>query len=594
MALTPVGLTPVGVLSFNGHTWDATAKVLPRVEYRRDSAGRTITAQVVTLDVDSILALATDADVQAKRVALGRQGGALRYTGCGFGLNVNTGEAGSVEDIAFGPVPEILEFEPLGALATGEGTHRIKWRVTTTIPNCLGSSLQVFIEFTYSIAETISESGFRVRRISGSYTIPLGRYSTEGGSSRVIADRASNYREIAISNFPVSPNWKRAQDFDLSLDHATESFSITDTEIDSPRAYPPNVVAINSSHRIGWALRDPLAKNRLTAAITMAPGYGTRAALEVYRHIVNQRLGAALDFAGKTGGCLLVDSIDTDESLFSQTGVFSISYRISGNPERTEKGENSQDKPDKPESDRKVLLGSEFLIASAFGSPINGLSWRAWADSMFAGGKGPYSPRGVHDNFGGHIYSPPDTIVDLCYDDSSFRGFSTFRPEPVGTNKGGLSAFEPTIPKAAASWLHYQHSWSELNRVYDSTTVIELAKQEQQRKPNRDGSAGGPVVDRYSSPIVGDESRIKRTLTRGAGQLWLLEGRGERVAFKLPRLPASIFLRDEKATLSLLGGTVTQRVDTSPFGVRVHAGVFSGIYISNKELENGPPSFCYP
>ncbi len=116
----------VGVLSYNGCVFSPL--FLSNVSGRavEDDARRTIKLMEYEIVVDGYVTLpagdsSTSPTMSRLRSLLNAQGGSLSYQGRGNDIVVNIGD--SDKDAAWGPVPKILEFQPLG----GGLSAKVKW-----------------------------------------------------------------------------------------------------------------------------------------------------------------------------------------------------------------------------------------------------------------------------------------------------------------------------------------------------------------------------------------------------------------------------------------------------------------------------------
>ena len=124
-----MALANTGTCAYNGVTF--TSLYNSRVSSRPilDEAKRTTVYVEHTLTVHGyIAAQTTDATLTSMRQLLTACGGALDYSNKGFGsLTIN---AGIVRDVAWGPIPEILEWIPIGDSNAAEVT----WKVSRSWP----------------------------------------------------------------------------------------------------------------------------------------------------------------------------------------------------------------------------------------------------------------------------------------------------------------------------------------------------------------------------------------------------------------------------------------------------------------------------
>src|SRR5690554_4479025 len=128
-------LPKVGVISYNGYSFDATAqtRVTGRPEY--DRAGRTVTHVVWTFRVSAFVAPRpgqdnADTALEDVRRRLSQPGQALTVTGKGFGL-LDLNLAGA-RDVVWGPKPRVLDWEPVG----GGRVARVEWHCEAAVPEC--------------------------------------------------------------------------------------------------------------------------------------------------------------------------------------------------------------------------------------------------------------------------------------------------------------------------------------------------------------------------------------------------------------------------------------------------------------------------
>jgi hypothetical protein len=106
-----------------------------------DQAERTTKFMAYTLTVEGIITLdffATNLDATWMRIrqALSVHGAALSYTGNGLGGFVMNGAPGGIKDVAWGPIPKVLEMKNLG----GGKSSFIRWSVTIHLPEVTGAS----------------------------------------------------------------------------------------------------------------------------------------------------------------------------------------------------------------------------------------------------------------------------------------------------------------------------------------------------------------------------------------------------------------------------------------------------------------------
>lgn len=242
-------LPDVGELSYNGVDFSPFFETKVRGKMVRDEANRTIKYMEYTLSVDGYVTLPGGASTIAPamntlRRLLTQQAGPLIYKGRGLDLIVNAGGAGgqggnqggggsgssgnitsklSVEgrDVAWGPVPELIEFQPLGAGRSA----KVQWRCTVRIPEVKQKG--PFLQLNYETSVGYGEDGFSQLGIRGTMEVPLTRSSVNDRSVpytvdqyRLILDDAV-LRGIDLNKFRVV-----RRDFNISRDKRTMTFDI--------------------------------------------------------------------------------------------------------------------------------------------------------------------------------------------------------------------------------------------------------------------------------------------------------------------------------------------------------------------------------
>lgn len=583
-------LPSIGTLSYNGVVFDSAAKVRVACEYEKDSSGRTTTNQKITLTVTALLAPTDDESVESLRAKLGEQGKSLIYADNAFPLNINNADDGaSIRDVAFGPAPHVLNWRPLGGGTSAE----IIWRCVTTIPACGGEPSGFSLrEFVYQVGFDINERGYTTRTISGYFKIPHYRFDRASGASgagtRDLTITADTYRELVLSRFFLLSGYQRRSHFTLSEDKAKLNFTITDSQIESVNAWPPNVTNIHVRHRMGWQMRERGGRvsNSINGQITLREGFGAGWALAAWKSVVNARLQQVFGNAGVNN--VQIESLQAEEDLFGITHSFSMSYWITGDPDDAVQANTTTNGNTGNNGGALILNGERFLELSGFGTPMqNGVDWNPWDQSRVddSQGRGPHGLRGTSG-----ISWQTDHITDQC-DDAPLKALvrvSGFVAPPASTG-GKSSVFKARCPKPKESWIEYKHSWAEITRNANLEEVKKLAKANFGKPPP---TKGGPIITEQLSEA--NDRALVRSLKSGRGQLWVLRGFGKRVCYALPRLPSTIKLAEGKATLTLIRGIVKRDIETNPLGLKIHSGPFAAIYVSNKELKEPPANFVYP
>lgn len=256
-------------------------------------------------------------------------------------------------DVAFGPEPQILRWEPLPARKGG----RVVFDITFYVKDCLMwkdpsasnqgnypkyDSIGLLTNFSYSMDYTIDDMGFQSRTVSGQAEITNNtqivqsrsndQQSQEGGTTKLsrIAKSADDIRDSMMLLFRCPNNFKRVnQKYTISEDRSVLSFKIQDDEIKSEEAYPEGILDIDVNHSASSTGISESGKggdmflkwsNELTANITVADGYPYSHAWKIFSKIVLTRLSGAYGVVGGT--------IDTSTPLEAKDSVKDGQYVV--------------------------------------------------------------------------------------------------------------------------------------------------------------------------------------------------------------------------------------------------------------------------
>lgn len=185
MATTGTALLPdIGTLSYNGVSFCQLYTSVMTGDVVQDSANRTTKYVKYSLTVDADVVLedeeadaSIDRQFQIIRRLLSQQAGTLTYSGKGFGeVFIINKPGGTIFDVAWGPIPKIIEFIPLG----GSCAAKLKWQVTFCIPEITqpNQSVNFFglqiaggnvpvLQFTFATAVNYDADGFSQLGIKG-------------------------------------------------------------------------------------------------------------------------------------------------------------------------------------------------------------------------------------------------------------------------------------------------------------------------------------------------------------------------------------------------------------------------------------------
>jgi hypothetical protein len=253
-------LPDVGRLAYNGVVWSAlyTSKVsgpvMPDNAYRTTKyVEHTLTATgEVTLNDGELSVDDTFANLRQK---LSVHGAPLIYEGNGFGtLNVNT--PGGIRDVAWGPVPKVIQFIPLGS---GRSAY-IEWQVTvhaaelpgvqlfghgqggqnsTLRPTVLGVGGASFtsnpiptsplVQYNWETSLRYDDAGYSGLSVTGTLEIPLSKNAVDDRSVQTTVDTFRQRYEnifVDLTKFKVTD-----RHFSVSRDKRTCEWSFQAEEL---------------------------------------------------------------------------------------------------------------------------------------------------------------------------------------------------------------------------------------------------------------------------------------------------------------------------------------------------------------------------
>lgn len=276
-----VGNGPNDTFTFNGGTLTTNFSVTPKY----DEAGRTVIYSLFSITLETWLMnnkSSIDLDMNAIIAVLQKSGGVFNYTGHGNAL-LPTINALNFRDVVWGPKPRIQSMETVGGRAT-----KLTWTIELGLPTCDDASYAFQgMEFNYGLKWAIDYAGFSTRNISGFIRIPQTRLSP---LARTLTDSADAYRAKVTP--PLLLGFKREQSFDLSYDKCRLDFHITDTQLESPNAYPSGVAQATASQSFStvttpagavWVLN-------IDAEYEIIQGFGVIQAISAFQNLLQDRL----------------------------------------------------------------------------------------------------------------------------------------------------------------------------------------------------------------------------------------------------------------------------------------------------------------
>lgn len=338
-------LPDIGRLVYNGCTFSSLFYSSISLTTVSDEANRTIKYSEITLTVDGYVTLRdvgpplaiVEEDINPIMTQLHQlltaQGGALAYVGRGFDIVINQpgagGGGGAVlrpglprggavlnnviagqnqpADLVWGPVPKLIDYQPLGA---GLSAH-VKWAVVIRIsPIKKGAGFKgvngssPLLQFNYETSVSFGEDGFSRLSVRGVLEIPMTRQPNQ--ASRTVPATADDFRGVVerrvLSNIDLSRFRITSREFPLSRDKRTLTFDVTAEE--KPfMDLPPNCTVARGTFDVRPARTGPglaLWLCSLRATYTLRNDVPRRQAYLLFLALVRHRMAQSKLFKPPT------------------------------------------------------------------------------------------------------------------------------------------------------------------------------------------------------------------------------------------------------------------------------------------------------
>lgn len=247
-----------------------------------------------------------------------------------FHVNTSTGDPFGVIDVNYGPRVNELSIEPIMANRSFE----IAWSVTCAVGVCpefsgsepTGSfvkswSIGDIRQIAYTVAWSGDMKGYSSRIVAG--FIDIVQCPAMEASPGVLTLTADDYRELFTVALPEAFR-RTANEYTMNEKRDRVSFTIRDEEIQSPNAYPRDVVDISVQHTVSVGSQTAFKKamSTLSGFCEVANPYGPALAWERVFPVIASRINAA---RSQSGGIFLCD-VKITEDIYSRSVNFSISY----------------------------------------------------------------------------------------------------------------------------------------------------------------------------------------------------------------------------------------------------------------------------
>lgn len=455
-----------------------------------DQAKRTVVSVTYTILVrDYVLpgfgdGFSTENEMLSVRRILTKPGGELTYLGKGFGQLVVNAPGQAVLDAQWGPIPEILEWNPVGSATTA----KIVWRCTTTIPEC-SSAVYAFepMEFNFRVSYSTDFCGLTTRTYSGFIRIPQTRPPQTFGTvqNRLLQDNADAYRANIMPAIPVGFR-RRTADFTLDESKCRMDFNIVDEQLPTVNAPPPGVIEVDDTHEV--ETNDLLAgvqwSGRISATYTLAPDQSRVNCWPYFFNLVAARRAFTVQYGsfGQSAGFWLATSLRFGERMHdTKSAWFSLGYMMTTSLQTV-------------------------LAASGMWTPIPDSNWNAWATSLASNALDPQGRGTAKLRF----TNAEDMIVDLCIGgERVLNAQTTALVAQPGANASLLNAY----PDPGNSFI-----WYEMHARIDQKDQIAEMK-----------ALPASVVSLSSGPGIGlapNRSQVQLPVAQGIGGTLLVEGLG--------------------------------------------------------------------
>lgn len=428
-----LGLSTIGLVSYNGYVFDSTLFSRVREEVAWDEANRSTQYRRLVFDFRFTVAIpsgaTTDAYMLDLRKRLLQVGKAFVYTGQGYGNDLKINLSGGQRDIKFGPKPQFVEWSPIASNKAAE----VSFQLVVVIACCPKSfdSTPGVLGLNYSIDFDINEKGFTTRTTTG--YVEIGSFAN-GQTPVAVADSYRNYISISrLEGFNRTTRWSNG------LDKTRLQFTIVDQQIESKFPLPQYMIHADGHHRVNWSRgsrQGMVQRHTIGLSIEHTANASLSQIMNAFAIILNKRL----NICRNNGFPILLDDVTIDEAIFGTALGISVSYRV------------------------LASLGDLVTNAGLFVDP--GTSWASWksttADLV-------QTDRGLA---GLTLQVGEDAIFDPCV--SSVPSFNTKTPNPISRGVENRYVFTNVAPPVDKSWIEYL---AYLDVVRESPLVRQSASQ---------------------------------------------------------------------------------------------------------------------
>ena len=398
-------IAATGIVSYNGITFPSAlhTKIQAKPMYQHGEVSRkyihyTLTVDTVLTYTDPPLSAAVTANqnmgtnsIQYRKL-LTEPRKCLTFGEQGFGEFVINAFAGgvvpagyrSVKDVAFGPKPRLLVWEPIGS---NRAAH-VSWVCEFCIPECLSNSARdsdAMLEVTYECSFNVNNEGLLTRTVRATIEIAANALTNK------FLDTVDNYVERFQP--PKIDGFHRETNRQISRDHRVLNITYQDTEISSDNPFHEGLVAMDASHTVNSSFADDgfvRWYQTITGTFRWAKGVPAGIAWAAFADLVRQRyvLNSQVPVFNAKGAKKIVSrftipaSISITEQIYNREASFTVSY-ISG------------------------LNIDNLFSATGLFTPVRNVSWKKWHNSL-TNIQSPFGGSGLREK------TADITVVDVC------------------------------------------------------------------------------------------------------------------------------------------------------------------------------------
>ena len=481
-----MSVTP-GTLTYNGYTFSDETQIVASMDFVYDEAGRTVAETRWTLTVHSVIyPRVTDTNnadhLQDVRRLLAAPGKRLILTDWGFGpdISLNSAVTNTAQDVSFGPKPTSLVIKPVGATNSAV----IDWQIQFHVPYCEdGGNYQGLQSLNYAISSRVDAFGWTTRTVTGYLQIAMTRTTDD-----TVPDTADNYRNLI--NVPRLGGFTREEEFNLSHDKSRLEFTISDTEIQSFRPWPSDVMNIEASHE---AEVNPRVRVRMDHNLSVTLDLTTQnreRALTIFKAIVSSLVQPSED-AGYT---VFLDKLKMTEQLFGSSFSFNLTWRVLS------------------ESAAAAWFNDQGFFIDL------GYNWTDWLNST-AYRDDNYGRAGLRSReFNDHL-------VDLC---GSNSGVTEAYTKLSLTSPPASTELCNETPTPSNSWIHWEATF-ELRRDNSRVYEVELGSTSIEAVTYDVSDTTGKTV-----PITTSTDLNRVVAQAPPGSYFVFRGKAERLGYPIP------------------------------------------------------------